>query len=132
VVNKSVESRELFMDSCASTHDNCPGERPLDLPQIDQADAVSCARIHKALSDETRLMILAYLESGELCVCELLEALKKPQPTVSHHLMILQNAGFIKSRKLGRWVMYSLNYELYDTCGPVLTAEKKERDIAGR
>ncbi len=61
------------------------------------------------LSDETRLKILAYLQAGELCVCDIVDALGKPQSTVSHHLFLLQNAGYIKARKQGRWNMYSLS-----------------------
>ncbi len=88
---------------------DCPGSRKLELPVIDEARIAQAARLHKALADETRLKILEYLESGELCVCELLEVLDMPQSTVSHHLLLLQNAGLIRSRKQGRWVLYSRN-----------------------
>jgi len=93
---------------------DCPGSRPLELPELDEARIAESARIHKALSDETRLKILAYLEAGELCVCELLDALKMPQSTVSHHLLLLQNAGLITSRKQGRWVLYSVNARAFE------------------
>ncbi len=62
----------------------------------------------KALSDSTRLKILYLLSYGELCVCEIMCALDKPQSSVSHHLNILKNLGFIKGRKEGVWIHYSL------------------------
>lgn len=63
----------------------------------------------KALGDPTRLKIIYLLTYGELCVCEILTALDKPQPTVSHHLNILKKAGFLKWRKDGVWIYYSLS-----------------------
>jgi DNA-binding transcriptional ArsR family regulator len=62
----------------------------------------------KALSDATRLKILYLLSDGELCVCEIMYVLNKPQSSVSHHLNILKNLGFIKGRKEGIWIHYSL------------------------
>lgn len=62
----------------------------------------------KALSDATRLKILYLLSDGELCVCEIICALDKPQSSVSHHLNILKNLNFIKGRKEGVWIHYSL------------------------
>src|SRR4030042_3478670 len=96
------------------TDTECPGDRLLHLPDIDEQALAAAADTHKALSDETRLKILAYLQGGELCVCEIVEALGKPQSTVSHHLFLLQNAGLIRSRKQGRWIMYSINEEGFD------------------
>lgn len=62
----------------------------------------------KALSDTTRLKILYLLCDGELCVCEIMYGLNKPQSSISHHLNILKNLDFIKGRKEGIWVHYSL------------------------
>jgi ArsR family transcriptional regulator len=62
----------------------------------------------KAISDATRLKILYLLQDGELCVCEIITALEKPQSTISHHLNILKNAGFIEGRKEGVWIHYKL------------------------
>ncbi len=62
----------------------------------------------KALSDATRLKILYLLSDGELCVCEIICALDKPQSSISHHLNILKNLGYIKGRKDGVWIHYSL------------------------
>ena len=69
----------------------------------------------KAISDPTRLKILYLLQDGELCVCEIITALEKPQSTISHHLNVLKNAGFIKGRKEGVWIHYNLvNPEIID------------------
>ena len=67
------------------------------------------ADIIKALGDPTRLKIVYLLEHGELCVCEIMTALDKPQPTVSHHLNLLKNAGLLKWRKEGVWIHYKLS-----------------------
>ncbi len=64
--------------------------------------------IFKALSDETRLKIIKLLEKGELCVCEIVNALNMVQPKVSFHLGVLKDAGLVKIRKKGKWVLYSL------------------------
>lgn len=62
----------------------------------------------KALSDATRLKILYLLSDKELCVCEIIYALNKPQSSISHHLNILKNSGFITGRKEGVWIHYRL------------------------
>lgn len=63
----------------------------------------------KAISDSTRLKILYILQDGELCVCEIIMALNKPQSTISHHLNVLKKAGFIQGRKEGLWIHYKLS-----------------------
>lgn len=65
--------------------------------------------LFKALSDETRLRILKILEHGELCVCDIVEALNMIQPNVSFHLGILKEAGLIKDRREGRWIHYRID-----------------------
>ncbi len=66
------------------------------------------ADVFKALADPTRMKIIHLLKFGELCVCEIISALDKTQPTVSHHLNILKKAGFLNWRKEGVWIHYSL------------------------
>lgn len=65
----------------------------------------------KALSDETRLRVInLFIKSGKnLCVCELMDALKIPQYAVSKALTILRNAGLLTAEKEGTWVYYELN-----------------------
>ena len=65
----------------------------------------------KALGDENRIQILKMLHTGEKCACKLLEALNITQPTLSHHMKILCDAGIVKGRKVGKWTYYSLNCE---------------------
>ena len=62
-----------------------------------------------ALSDETRLEIMAMLTDGERCVCELMDALDVAQSRLSFHLRVLKDAAIVMDRKDGRWVHYSLN-----------------------
>ena len=62
----------------------------------------------KAFSDETRLRILALLEGGERCVCEIVAALQMDQPRISFHLKVLKKAGIVKERKEERWIRYSI------------------------
>ncbi|MEM0057715.1 MAG: metalloregulator ArsR/SmtB family transcription factor [Candidatus Bathyarchaeia archaeon] len=73
---------------------------------VDQAEK-QC-KIFKALADVHRLRILKLLEVREMCVCEIMIALGLTQPTASHHLGILENAGLIKGRKEGKWVFYKI------------------------
>ncbi len=65
-------------------------------------------RVTKALSDPNRVKIVKMLEARVLCVCEITEALKLAQPTVSRHLKALEDAGLVRREKEGLWVNYSL------------------------
>jgi len=62
----------------------------------------------KGLSDPTRLRMLALLDNGELCVCDLMEALDLPQSKVSRHMSFLKNGGWVTSQRKGKWVYYVL------------------------
>lgn len=68
-------------------------------------------KIFKALADENRLEIMELLMDGAKCGCELLEALQIGQPTLSHHMRILCDAGLVDSCKEGKWMHYSLSAE---------------------
>ena len=65
-------------------------------------------RTLKAAGDGTRLRILKMLEPGSLCVCQIVEALKLSQSTVSKHLSTLEGAGLVESERRGRWTHYRL------------------------
>lgn len=76
---------------------------------LSQERAEALARDLAVLSDPVRLRLLSLLASaptGEACVCELVPPLARSQPTVSHHLKILADAGLIAGEKRGRWVWY--------------------------
>jgi len=67
------------------------------------------ANIFKALADETRLRILALLlAQEELCVCDIIAAVKLPQSTVSRHLAYLRKSGLVSDRRSGLWMYYSI------------------------
>ncbi len=67
------------------------------------------ASTFQSLEDETRLRVLALLlEEEELCVCDLMAALQLPQSTVSRHLSHLRNAGWLRVRREGVWIYYSI------------------------
>ena len=65
--------------------------------------------VFKALSDGNRLTIMTMLADGEICACRILEALDITQPTLSHHMKILQRSGLVNVRKVGQWSHYSIN-----------------------
>lgn len=68
---------------------------------------------YKALADDTRLKSLLLIESeGELCVCELMEALEQSQPKVSRHLAQLRQNQLLLDRRQGQWVFYQINPDL--------------------
>jgi ArsR family transcriptional regulator len=71
------------------------------------------AFIFQSLDDGTRLRIMALLlEEDELCVCDLVAVLQLPQSTVSRQLSLLKNAGWLKDRREGLWIHYSINRSL--------------------
>ena len=84
---------------------------PLTRETITATDAEIFARRLKALADPVRLRlvsIVAASEGQEACVCDLIEPVGLSQPTVSHHLKILTEAGFLSRSKRGTWAYYRL------------------------
>ena len=76
---------------------------------LSEERAAALAGDFALLADPVRLRLLSLIASapaGEACVCELVEPLDRSQPTVSHHLKILADAGLIVGEKRGRWVWY--------------------------
>jgi ArsR family transcriptional regulator len=69
--------------------------------------------LFKCISDDTRLRCMLLIkDQGELCVCELMQALQQIQPKVSRNLAQLKNGGLLSSKKQGQWVYYRLNDDL--------------------
>ncbi|GGQ17728.1 metalloregulator ArsR/SmtB family transcription factor [Shewanella litoralis] len=67
----------------------------------------------KCLADETRLRCLMLIQQeGELCVCELTEALQEIQPKISRHLAQLRKCGILVDRRQGQWIFYRINADL--------------------
>ncbi len=86
----------------------CP---PVFAAPLDEATAAELAAGFAALADPARLRVISILaaaEGGEVCVCDLVEPLGKAQPTVSHHLKVLGDAGLVVGDRRGKWVWYSL------------------------
>ena len=87
-----------------------PLTEPLTEP-LTAAQAADLATLLKALADPTRLRLVSMVaahEGGEACVCDLTEAFDLTQPTISHHLKVLREAGVITSERRGTWVYYRL------------------------
>jgi len=68
----------------------------------------STTKIHQALADPTRILILRLLLERELCVCEIVAALEEPQYKVSRHLAVLKNAGLVRDWREGSWMHYEI------------------------
>ncbi|TAM67806.1 MAG: transcriptional regulator [Microbacteriaceae bacterium] len=84
---------------------------PLTRETLSVEDAESMAVAFKALSDPTRLRLISIVsasEGQEACVCDLTDPIGLSQPTVSHHLKILMDAGYLTRSKRGTWAYYKL------------------------
>lgn len=92
---------------------------------LDLEYATKLSRTLKALADPARLRLLSIISSsptGESCACDLMEPLGLGQPTISHHLKILVEAGFLQREKRGSWAYYRLNPgALADISGSILS-----------
>lgn len=76
---------------------------------LSEADAVDLAAAFKVLADPARLRLLSLIaaaESEEMCACDLIEPIGRSQPTVSHHLSVLTEAGLLTREKRGKWAWY--------------------------
>jgi ArsR family transcriptional regulator len=83
---------------------------PLAREPLGEVDSIELAGLMKALADPTRLRLLSLIlahDGGEACVCELTEPIALSQPTVSHHLKVLRDAGLVTSERRGTWVYYA-------------------------
>jgi ArsR family transcriptional regulator len=85
----------------------------LAAPTLSDDEAESTAALFKALGDPARVRIVNLLASsgGSACACEFEPALGLPQPTVSHHLKKLTDAGLIEREQRGKWAYFSINPE---------------------
>jgi ArsR family transcriptional regulator, arsenate/arsenite/antimonite-responsive transcriptional repressor len=88
-----------------------PGDpccQPVVYPDVERRQAERMARIAKALSDPVRLQLVDVLRkhAGKVCVCELVPLFDLSQPTVSHHLKVLREAGIVDSERQGLWAYY--------------------------
>ncbi len=88
------------------------------------------ALIFKALGDETRIKIVRMLQGTSLCACEILTALNVTQPTLSHHMKVLNQAGIVKTDKVGTWSHYSINCDFTKIITPFLEQLKQPIKLA--
>lgn len=88
-----------LVESCCTPITNAMG--------ADQAEEM--ASLLKVLADPARLRIVSMLANAdEVCVCDLTEPLDLSQPTVSHHMKVLREAGLVEAERRGKWIFYSL------------------------
>ncbi|GHE39726.1 transcriptional regulator [Streptomyces capitiformicae] len=81
---------------------------------IDRDEAERLATMLKAIADPTRLQLFRLIErapQGEACVCDLTACLGLRQPTVSHHLKVMTDAGLLDRERRGTWVWYSIHHD---------------------
>jgi ArsR family transcriptional regulator, arsenate/arsenite/antimonite-responsive transcriptional repressor len=98
----------------------CP---PLSVQPLSQAQAEQVAPLLKALADPVRLRLMSLVAShpgGEACVCDLNEAFDLSQPTISHHLKVLHQAGLLDRDKRGVWVYYRARTEALASLGMLI------------
>ena len=98
----------------------CP---PLTSTPLSTAEAAQLAQVLKAVAEPTRLRLLSLLaahEGGEACICELTAPVGLTQPTVSHHMKILVDAGLLTREQRGKWAYYRLVDGALDALASVL------------
>jgi ArsR family transcriptional regulator len=94
-----------------------------DLPRVDERWADDTSVLMKALADPTRLTMIASLWKAEapICICDFTAGLGLSQPTISHHMSKLREAGLVESEKRGIWVYYRLRDKLKPSTRRVLS-----------
>jgi ArsR family transcriptional regulator, arsenate/arsenite/antimonite-responsive transcriptional repressor len=100
----------------APKHKRPAGEpccEPVVYPDVERREAERLATLAKALGDPIRLQLVDVLRkhAGKVCVCELVPLFELSQPTVSHHLKVLRQAGIVDSERRGLWAYYYVNPE---------------------
>jgi ArsR family transcriptional regulator, arsenate/arsenite/antimonite-responsive transcriptional repressor len=103
----STKHREVTLAATRTAQACCA---PLQVTVLDEDEAAELARRFAALADPVRLRLLSLLATnpgGAVCACDLVEPVGRSQPTVSHHLKILREAGLVTSQKRGTNVWYA-------------------------
>ncbi len=103
-----------------------PGEpccEPVVYPDVERLEAERMATVAKALGDPIRLQLVDVLRkhAGKVCVCELVPLFDLSQPTVSHHLKVLREAGIVDSERQGLWAYYYVNADALQELSSWLT-----------
>lgn len=105
----SLRSQPLPVRAVNDDDAACCGGGPVSAPELGLSRATTLANQLRALADPTRLRLLDLLAQHETprCVCELTPLFEQRQPTISHHLRILREAGLIIGEKRGTWSYYA-------------------------
>ena len=112
--------KSLTVPDPASLAACCP---PLSAEPLSQAQAEQVAPLLKALAEPVRLRLMSLIAShpgGEACVCDLNDAFDLSQPTISHHLKVLREAGLLERDKRGVWVYYRARTEALASLGALI------------
>ena len=106
----------VVIDACSA---------PLVGEPLSESAAAGMAQVFKALGDPVRLRLVSLIgahQGGEVCVCELTTAFDLTQPTISHHLKVLREAGIIDGERRGTWVYYRLEAAALERKAALLAA----------
>jgi ArsR family transcriptional regulator len=95
-----------------------------DTPALPAAEAEALAARFKALADPTRVAILNRLAQGEACVCDLNATFELSQPTISHHLRVLRDAGLVDASRRGTWAFYRVVPDALEELSGVLAVSR--------
>lgn len=98
----------------------CP---PTFATDLDRVRAVQLAAVAKALADPIRIQVLDVLRAhpGEVCQCELAPLFDISQPTLSHHMHKLEQAGLVEIERRGKWAYYSVDHKMLEVLGSWLS-----------
>ena len=107
----NVDMKSLILECCA----------PLDAPRLSDAEADATAGLFKALADPARVRAINLLARSDepVCLCNLMEPLGLSQPTVSHHMKKLAEAGLVEREQRGKWAYFSLRRDALDALAAV-------------
>jgi ArsR family transcriptional regulator len=100
---------------------------PLTGQPLGEPAAAGLAQIFRALGDPVRLRLVSLIgahQGGEVCVCDLTSAFSLTQPTISHHLKVLREAGIIDCERRGTWVYYRLIPATLERMGALLSVPR--------
>jgi ArsR family transcriptional regulator len=100
---------------------------PMTREPLSAAQAEQISTLLKALADPVRLRLMSLVlshEDGEACVCNLTDAFALSQPTISHHLKVLHEAGLLDRDKRGVWVYYKARQDALDSIAALISTTK--------
>ncbi|MCG9891282.1 MAG: metalloregulator ArsR/SmtB family transcription factor [Thermosynechococcaceae cyanobacterium MS004] len=123
VVNLAIQTPDPSSNDCPS----------LLLEHLSRPDAEQIAALFRVLGEPSRLQLLSLIASqptGAACVCELIAPLGLSQPTVSHHLKVLHEAGFLTKERHGTWIYYKVVPEALQALSQSITQPLSSRPLS--